>query len=118
MTEAEWLECQDPQRMLKFLRGQASDRKLRLVAVPAFGRLAWLLPDPRQRRGIEVLEELAEGDVSRNASRHMVAEVRQAIPADDCVSGNPPTDSPHYVALMLYREFCSSSIATHAVAVT
>jgi hypothetical protein len=27
----------------------------------------------------------------------------------------PSTDHPHYVALMLYREFCSSSIATHSV---
>jgi hypothetical protein len=118
VTEAEWLTCIDPQKMLEFLRGKASDRKLRLFAVAAFGRIAWLLPDPRQRRGIEVLEELAEGAASRIETRRMTAEVRQAIPADDWVSGNPPTDSPYYVALMLYREFCSSSIATHAVAAT
>jgi hypothetical protein len=37
VTEAEWLACTDPQPMLGFLRGQASERKLRLFAC-AFGR--------------------------------------------------------------------------------
>ena len=33
MTEAEWLAATDPKPMLEFLRGKASDRKLRLCTV-------------------------------------------------------------------------------------
>jgi hypothetical protein len=32
MTEAEWLACTDPTKMLEYLRDKASERKLRLFA--------------------------------------------------------------------------------------
>jgi hypothetical protein len=40
MTEAEWLACDDPQKMLAFLRGRASERKFRLFTC-ACCRRAW-----------------------------------------------------------------------------
>ena len=117
MTEIEWESATDPTPMLQFVRGKAaSDRKLRLFAAAAFGRLIALLPDPRQRRGMEVLEQLAEGAVTLDACRGVVSGVRHAIPPDEWTPGSPPPAiHSHYTALMLYREFCSSSIGVHAV---
>jgi hypothetical protein len=42
MTEAEWLVCTSPERMLRFLWATASDRKLRLFAVACARRLSHL----------------------------------------------------------------------------
>jgi hypothetical protein len=115
MTEAEW-ECgTDPDPMLRFVRGRASDRKLRLFAAACSRRLAAPLPDPRRRRGIDTLEQMAEGAVGLDSCRGVAAGVRHAIPPDDRAPGSPPGDHLHYAALMLYREFCSSSIAARAV---
>src|SRR5262245_55486367 len=102
MTEGEWFQSADPAAMLAFLRtsGRVSERRLRLFAAASFRRLRVLLPDARQRRAIDVLEQVAEGTATRAASRTVVTEVRQAIPPQDWVAGMPPTDSPHYVALM------------------
>lgn len=115
MTEAEWESGSDPESMLRFVRGKVSDRKLLLFAAATFRRLVALLPDPRQRRGIDVLEQLAEGAITRGSCRGVVTQMRHAIPPDDWTPGSPPADDPHYAALMLYREFCCSSIAVHAV---
>ncbi|QEL19808.1 hypothetical protein [Limnoglobus roseus] len=122
MTEGEWAAGTEPGPgpLLEWLRteGKATERKLRLFAASAFGRFIRLLPDPRQRRGVEVLEEVAEGAVTWAACRVVATEVRQAIPRDNRLSDALPADDPHYIALMLYREFCSSAIANHAVHAT
>src|SRR5262245_14314217 len=60
MTEAEWLACTDPQEMLRFLRRNASDRKLRLFAV-ACSRRIWSWIDDLGRNAVNVAESCADG---------------------------------------------------------
>jgi hypothetical protein len=61
VTESAWDTCTEPQPMLAFLRGKASDRKLRLFAA-ACCRLVWDdLTTHRSRRAVEAAEEHADG---------------------------------------------------------
>jgi hypothetical protein len=67
MTEAEWLTCTDIPPFVEFLRGKASDRKLRLFEVACCRRVWNLLPDDDTRRAVEVAELFADGQASRES---------------------------------------------------
>src|SRR6516225_5394170 len=75
MTESEWLSCQDPQKMLLFLRntGMASDRKLRLFAC-AFGRAVRESQHLLGPSTVAVAERYADGLAS---DRDMASERRR-----------------------------------------
>jgi hypothetical protein len=78
VTEAEWNACTDPQPMLEFLQGKASDRKLWLIAV-GYCRSIWrLMNDPRSRRGVEVAEQVADGYVTRTELEQVSQEATTA----------------------------------------
>jgi hypothetical protein len=61
MTEAEWLACETPERMLAYLRGRASERKLRLFAVAAARPASPWLIHAISKEALEVGEKVAEG---------------------------------------------------------
>src|SRR5262249_13854032 len=75
MTEAEWLAGTDPQKMLTFLRGEASERKLRLFAVACCRRIGRLLRSKALQMAVEVSEQRADGLVPAG----QLAKVAQAI---------------------------------------
>ncbi|GIW82878.1 MAG: hypothetical protein KatS3mg105_4685 [Gemmatales bacterium] len=61
MTEQEWLACNDPRRMMDFVRGKSSDRKLRLFVC---GYLRTFLPrhnDELSQEALEMSERFADG---------------------------------------------------------
>src|SRR5436309_3266816 len=61
MTEADWLASTDPTPMLEFLRGKASDRKLRLFACGCCRRVYHLFDDQRSSNAVDVAEQFADG---------------------------------------------------------
>ena len=61
MNEAEWFACADPSPMLEFVRGKASDRKLRLFAVACCHRVRDLFASDRDDEGLAVVERFADG---------------------------------------------------------
>ena len=60
MTEQEWLSENDPQRLLKFLKENAGQRKLRLFAVACSRRVFHFLYEVDMKR-VEVAERFADG---------------------------------------------------------
>jgi hypothetical protein len=63
MTEAEWLTCTDPQKMLEHLRGKVSDRKFRLFGIACLD--AGFDRRPLQN-ALAVAELFADGRASRS----------------------------------------------------
>jgi hypothetical protein len=65
MTEAEWLACTDPDKMLALLRGKASDRKLRYFLAACARRVLPDSADEAMLEAVAVAERFAEGAESR-----------------------------------------------------
>ncbi|MBA4191543.1 MAG: hypothetical protein C0467_26485, partial [Planctomycetaceae bacterium] len=61
MTEDVWLACPNPDRMLEYLGGTASERKLRLFAYGCCRRVWHLLTDADSRAAAEAAERFADG---------------------------------------------------------
>jgi hypothetical protein len=110
VTEGEWNHCTDPQKMLAFLRGRASDRKLRLFACACFRRLPPLLTNKtryhrartnpayvrRALKAVSVSERCADGDADgreREAALRGIQEGLGAVAWTACSALEDPADA-------------------------
>ena len=75
MTEAEWLASCDPRKMLEFLRGKASERKLRLFACACCRRIWPLLNGTQDQRILDTVTSFADGLIGAS---EMVGQRRRA----------------------------------------
>jgi hypothetical protein len=79
LDEADWLECTRPDVMLAFLRGKATERKLRLFAVACCRWIgAGLVPD-ETREAVEVAERLAEGQATAEEAAGVRAVLEESL---------------------------------------
>jgi hypothetical protein len=92
MTEEEWLACEEPEKLLDFLRGRASHRKLRLFACACCRRLWGLLDDERSRRAVEAGEDFADGLVSESVLK--AAKDAAIAAAESAPRASGPADEP------------------------
>jgi hypothetical protein len=65
MTEAEWLGCADLGKMLEFLQGKASDRKLRLFACACCRASSDVFEQDEVWRAVYMAERYADGLATR-----------------------------------------------------
>jgi hypothetical protein len=79
MTERKWFRCTDVGWMLDFLKGKASDRKLRLLAVHACRRLCELPIDEQSRNAVLVAERFADGEATIEELETARARVLKAM---------------------------------------
>jgi hypothetical protein len=79
MTEQEWLECADRQKMLEFLRGKASERKLRLFACGC-SRQTWdSLTLESVRGAVQTAEKYADGSAGNQELRATHEKATQSL---------------------------------------
>jgi hypothetical protein len=81
MDEAGWLACQDPDPMLAFLRGQASERKLRLFGCACVRRV-WdrLARAQAPRRAVELAEKFANRETTPEDLEAARLEAQREVP--------------------------------------
>src|SRR5262245_16583388 len=92
MTEAEWLACEDPIDMLRFIKGhrtmrrQVKQRKQRLFSVACCRRIWSLIVSDEDRSCVEVAERFADNQATReelDAAEAKANAIWQEDAADD-----------------------------------
>jgi hypothetical protein len=118
MTEGEWLACSDPQAMLEFLRGKASDRKLRLFAVAYFHSEFYDVICTDTQTAWVAIEEVAERYADGSATRqelHSASGAAAAAPTyDDLAWHFTATYAAAAAAIDVHKAFVAATQSDYA----
>ena len=86
MTESEWQECQDTEKLLEYLSDRTSERKYRLFACACCRSIWNLLRDERGKSTLTVAERYADdwatADEVESAKREIAASRSEPVPSD------------------------------------
>jgi hypothetical protein len=115
VTEAEWLTATDPEPMLTYLRGRASRRRLRLLAVACCRRVWHALTHPTCRLAVELAEKSVDGEVSDKLLDSLSGfaqgeyEDATADPDDALTSGSADVTVSQYAAACAAASYASNT---------
>jgi hypothetical protein len=97
------LNATDPTPMLEFLRGLASDRKLRLFAVACCRHVWYMIPDHRSHQAVEMTERFIEG-VASEAELNVACQTDMAAQRERSQTGQANNGTYAFVATALAPE--------------
>jgi hypothetical protein len=89
MTEAEWLACESVDRMLELLRGNASQRQLRLFAVGCCRLISEVSTGENNRAALVIAERFAEESATQRELRSAYQSAwagAEGYAPDECVA--------------------------------
>lgn len=116
MKETEWLTCNDPQKLLQFQAGRASERRLRLFAVASCRRIYHHLTE-RGRDAIDFSERLADepqlyDDLRFRSDPYGPYSFSSHLHAGEAVMATAPPSMRNTVATVAHRVLLHLAIFT------
>jgi hypothetical protein len=116
LKEVDWLSSADPAAMLAHVRGEVSDRKLRLFAVACCRQVFGLLADPRSRRAVEVAERYADGLATEEERRRIADHGRGMLGVPLAGNGEHVQDDRIFPVLAWLTVWDDPAGAAHVMA--
>ena len=119
MTEAEWLSSNYTEKLLNFLNGKVSNRKLRLFSVGCCKYIQHLMPEPQCQDAVSTAERFADGLVD-DCSLSLAADVANRIAAANNTNSHGrywAARAAAYSATLNAHEAAVGAVSTYYMAV-
>jgi len=110
MTEEEWRTCEDPRLMLRFLAGNATDRKVRLFACAGCRRVWKSLDRKPIQQAVEAAEQFADGAITTDELKQTLNQAARSVLKEGKRNFRKLTTDPDY-AVKAYKRTFGMSVA-------